>query len=295
MYRISGFVHQDDIFIASLTVEEHLNFMGHLKLDRRETKFERYRIVKELIEKTGLKSCSRTRIGAEGEGKMLSGGEKKRLAFATELLTKPTILFCDEPTTGLDSFSAQQLISTLQSLAHQGTAIICTIHQPSSQLFAMFDQVMLLAEGRVAFMGEPDDAMHFFKKNGYVCPLNYNPADFLIGVLAPAPGCERASLKTANRLCDLFAVSDAAQQRDMLINLELHIAEEGNLITKYDAANFKRPWWITTVFWLTYRSFLTVMRDHKIQTLRIFQKIVSESIFCLRWPDIYKTTTVIKT
>lgn len=63
---------------------------------------------------------------------MLSGGEKKRLAFATELLTHPSILFCDEPTTGLDSHNAQKLILTLQRLARsQNTAIMCTIHQPS--------------------------------------------------------------------------------------------------------------------------------------------------------------------
>lgn len=99
--------------------------------------------------------------------KVLSGGEKKRLAFATELLIKPTILFCDEPTTGLDSYSAQQLIGTLQSLARRGTSIMCTIHQPSSQLFAMFHQVLLLADGRVAFMGTPDQALDFFARYFY--------------------------------------------------------------------------------------------------------------------------------
>lgn len=106
--------------------------------------------------------CANNRIGNGDERKVLSGGEKKRLAFATELLTKPTILFCDEPTTGLDSYSAQQLILTLQSLAKLGTTIMCTIHQPSSQLFAMFHQVLLLTEGRIAFTGTPIQALEFF-------------------------------------------------------------------------------------------------------------------------------------
>ena len=115
------------------------------------------------MERTGLTKCAATQIGEEGEGKMLSGGEKKRLAFATELLTKPAILFCDEPTTGLDSFSAQNLVKTLQDLARvHNTAIMCTIHQPSSQLIAMFDQVLLLAEGRVAFFGQPKESLNFF-------------------------------------------------------------------------------------------------------------------------------------
>lgn len=276
MYQISGFVHQDDLFYGTLTVEEHLSFMARLKLDRRVTKHERERIINELLEQTGLKRCSHTRIGEIGEGKMLSGGEKKRLAFATELLTRPTVLFCDEPTTGLDSWSAQQLVGTLQKLANHGTAIICTIHQPSSQLFAMFDQVMLLSEGRVAFMGTPIDAVKFFHKNGYDCPAEYNPADFMIGVLATAPGFERASHRAANRLCDLYAVSEGAQQRDLLINLEMHIAEVGDLQMQHETVKFNKPRWPVTVFWLTYRTLLTVVRDPTVQLLKILQKIVSE-------------------
>lgn len=274
MYNISGFVHQDDLFNGALTVQEHLNFMARLKLDRRVSRQERHELIDNLLESTGLKQCAYTRIGEEGEGKMLSGGEKKRLSFATELLIQPTILFCDEPTTGLDSFSAQQLVGTLQKLSNNGTAIICTIHQPSSQLFSMFDQVMLLAEGRVAFMGPPADAVTFFEQQGYSCPASYNPADFLIGVLAPAPGLERASVRSSNRICDMFAISEAAQQRDMLINFEIHLAEESSFNSKLDVKyNYKRPFWIVTTFWLMCRLFLTVLRDPTIQFLRIIQKV----------------------
>lgn len=117
MQRLSGFVHQDDLFLGSLTVKEHLICMGHMKLDRRVLDDEVNLIVRDVLERTGLTKCADTRIGEIGEGKMLSGGEKKRLAFATELLTQPAILFCDEPTTGLDSYNAQKLVETLQSLA----------------------------------------------------------------------------------------------------------------------------------------------------------------------------------
>ncbi|XP_058444348.1 protein scarlet [Malaya genurostris] len=273
MYRLSGFVHQDDLFMGSLTVGEHLYFMAKLKLERGSNRQNISRLIQELLERTGLAKCIDTRIGEVGEGKMLSGGEKKRLAFATELLTKPTILFCDEPTTGLDSYSAQNLVSTLQLLAKRGTAIICTIHQPSSQLFSMFDQVMLLADGRVAYAGKPNDALVFFEQQGYSCPSNYNPAEFLIGVLATAPGYEKASQRSAHRMCDLFAVSEAAGQRDVLINLEMHIAESANFNVK-DAKNlFRKPFWVLTTFWLTYRAFLVVVRDPTIQWLRLLQKI----------------------
>lgn len=162
LHHLSGFMHQDELFLGALTIYEHMAFMAHLKLDRRTSKKDKYKLIEEILDKAGLLHRANTRIGFDGDEKVLSGGEKKRLSFATELLTKPTILFCDEPTTGLDSYSAQQLVRTLQELARQGTVVICTIHQPSSQLYAMFDQVLFLADGRVAFMGSPSNALSFF-------------------------------------------------------------------------------------------------------------------------------------
>ena len=275
MRCLSGFVHQDDIFFGSLTVMEHLRCMAHLKLDRRTKKHEADFIIRDVLERTGLMKCAKTRIGEEGEGKMLSGGEKKRLAFATELLTSPAILFCDEPTTGLDSYNAQQLVRTLQELAEKrNTAILCTIHQPSSELFAMFDQVLLLAEGRVAFFGDPEDAIDFFGENGYKCPVNYNPAEYLISVLSSDAGSsEKLSFKTASRICDLFAVSEASQQVELLVNLEIHMYETGTYQVQDELKGFKPPLWITTFYWLTWRSLLSVIRDPSIQYLRILQKI----------------------
>ncbi|XP_053664764.1 protein scarlet [Anopheles marshallii] len=273
MYRLSGFVHQDDLFVGSLTVHEHMYFMAKLRLERRVGHRAIDQTIRDLLERTGLARCAGTRIGEAGDGKMLSGGEKKRLAFATELLTKPTLLFCDEPTTGLDSYSAQALVSTLQQLARRGTAIICTIHQPSSQLFSMFDQVMLLAEGRVAYAGRPLDALAFFAQHGHACPPNYNPAEYLIGALATAPGFEKASQRAAHRLCDLFAVSEAAGQRDVLINLEVHMAESGDYRVTEEKHLSGRPHWFHATLWLTYRALLTVVRDPTVQYLRLLQKI----------------------
>lgn len=274
MKRLSGYVAQDDLFFGSLTVMEHMTIMAHLKLDRRVKKREAQMIIKDILERTGLMKCANIRIGADGEGKVLSGGEKKRLAFATELLTQPAILFCDEPTTGLDSYNAQKLVETLQELAvKRNTAILCTIHQPSSQLFAMFDQVIFLAEGRVAFFGDPDEAIEFFGDNGYKCPQNYNPADYLIGVLSTENGHERQSQRAAQRLCDMFAVSEASQQRDLLVNLEMHMYETGNYFVTEELAGFKTPHWHSTFYWLIHRSFLSVVRDPTVQYLRIIQKI----------------------
>lgn len=131
-------------------------------MDRRTTHKERQHKIFEILQQLSLKKCTHTKIGENGAGKLLSGGEKKRLAFATELLTDPPLLFCDEPTTGLDSYSAQKLVSIMNAMASTGRTIVCTIHQPSSQIFNMFSQVILLADGRIAFMGSTPSAIEFF-------------------------------------------------------------------------------------------------------------------------------------
>ncbi|XP_067645713.1 protein scarlet [Eurosta solidaginis] len=273
MHRISGYVYQDDLFIGSLTVLEHLTFMAHLRLDRRVSNRERKIIINDLLARTGLLSSAYTRIGSGDDKKVLSGGERKRLAFAVELLNDPVILFCDEPTTGLDSFSAQQLVQTLYELAKKGTTILCTIHQPSSQLFDMFNNVLLLADGRVAFTGSPQNALTFFAANGYHCPEAYNPADFLIGVLATDPGYEQASQRSAQYLCDMFAVSNAAKQRDMLVNLEIHMAQTGEYPFESQVDSFQSAAWYKKFHVIWYRATLSMFRDPTIQHMRFFQKM----------------------
>ena len=81
-----------------------------------------------------------------------------------QLLTEPNILFCDEPTTALDSFGATSVIRTLRGLASRGKIVICSIHQPTSGLFNLFHEVILLSEGRIAFQGSTSDAVEFFNR-----------------------------------------------------------------------------------------------------------------------------------
>lgn len=250
-------------------------------MDRRVSKQERKIIIRELLERTGLLSAANTRIGSGDDKKVLSGGERKRLAFAVELLNDPVILFCDEPTTGLDSYSAQQLVQILYDLAKKGTTILCTIHQPSSQLFDMFNNVLLLADGRVAYTGSPQNALEFFAQNGYRCPEAYNPADFLIGILATDPGYEQASQRSAQHLCDMFAVSSAAKQRDMLVNLEIHMAQSGDYPLDTEVDSFKPAAWYNKFLVVWYRHTLILFRDPALQWLRFVQKMAMAIIIGL--------------
>jgi ABC-type multidrug transport system ATPase subunit len=96
--------------------------------------------VEDAIAQLNLTKCQNSLIGDPARARGISGGERKRLAFASELLTNPSLMFCDEPTSGLDSFMAFNVISVLRKEALTGKTIVCTIHQPSSQVFALFDQ-----------------------------------------------------------------------------------------------------------------------------------------------------------
>ncbi|XP_068991650.1 protein scarlet-like isoform X4 [Neodiprion pinetum] len=269
----TGFMHQEDLFVGSMTVMEHLMFMARMKLDRR-TELRQIRIrINRLLQEIGLAHRSGTQIGTSGE-KVLSGGEKKRLAFATELISDPKILFLDEPTTGLDAHSAGVLIAHLKAVASQGRTVLCTIHQPSSSIFNAFQQIILIAEGRIAFIGTGVQAVQFFASEGHHCPPAYNPADFLIATLATAPRDEDASRRNAQRICDAFLVSDASKENDLITQLELHISNSYNWTGETEETyKFKEPWWWTKLYLLINRGTIQVIRDPNVQLLRILLKL----------------------
>lgn len=110
----------------------------------------------------GLADCRNSRIGVPGLVKGISGGEARRLTFACELLSNPSLLFTDEPTSGLDSFMAATVVQIMKKLTQSGRTLIATIHQPTSDLFFLFDKIILLSMGKCAFMGTPNEAVKVF-------------------------------------------------------------------------------------------------------------------------------------
>ena len=135
-------------------------------MDKHYTAAEKNERVEEVLQEMNLKKCEDTVIGVPQLGITgISGGEKRRLAFASELIVNPGIMFCDEPTSGLDSFMAMSIVDSMKRLANLGKTIVCTIHQPSSEIFERFDRLFLMAEGRVAYAGDSIMAYDFF--SGY--------------------------------------------------------------------------------------------------------------------------------
>ena len=110
----------------------------------------------------------------------LSGGERKRTAIAVELITNPNMIFLDEPTSGLDSFTAFRIVKILNRLSEQGKTVLATIHQPSSDIFSLFDRLVFLSDGYCIYQGPANVSTLHFKKFGVECPRFANPSDFFM-------------------------------------------------------------------------------------------------------------------
>ncbi|GJQ09948.1 hypothetical protein GpartN1_g1739.t1 [Galdieria partita] len=181
--KISAYVMQDDNMFAELTVHEQITLSCLLRLPNTMAIEKKKQRVQEVIQEMGLSHVANTMIGSETK-RGVSGGERKRVSIATELVTNPSLLFLDEPTSGLDAFNAQNVMQSLLKLAKNGRTVITTIHQPRSDIFNMFDMLMLLSEGRVMYFGPAKDAVFYFEGIGYPCPQHYNPADFFLDVIS---------------------------------------------------------------------------------------------------------------
>ncbi|KAK2701231.1 protein white-like isoform X2 [Artemia franciscana] len=270
--RVSAYVQQVDLFIGTLTVREHLRFQAKLRMDKGIPFKERMNRVEEVIQELGLSKCADTLIGIPGRLKGISGGEMKRLAFASELITNPPLLFCDEPTSGLDSYMAQTVVTAMKQMAAKRKTIICTIHQPSSEVYAMFDRVLLMAEGRVAYMGSAAGALAFFESINLRCPTNFNPADFFVQKLAVVPGREIESRQEVKRVCDAFQESPEGK----LILKESKVAAESETSGDFTVRKRRSPYkanWFQQLGAVLQRSIMSVFKEPSILTVKLFQTI----------------------
>nr|QNH67904.1 ATP-binding cassette transporter subfamily G-like protein 5 [Brachionus rotundiformis] len=241
--RYSGFVQQDDLFHGVLTVREHLTFVTMLKLGNDYSREERFQRIDEVIQEVNLVKAEDTIIGVGDKLKGLS--EKPSINFK-KIVNNPSLLFCDEPTSGLDSSMAQTLVESMRRLADQGKTVICTIHQPSSQIFEMFDTLILLAEGRLAYLGPNSLAPDYFSGLGYPVPYLYNPADHYIQTLAVSPQDRENSLYRVNMIADQFEKNELYYRMNYEIQLteSQPMNEDDNDAPKYNSTYSSQFGWL---------------------------------------------------
>ncbi|KAI2657727.1 ATP-binding cassette sub-family G member 8 [Labeo rohita] len=199
-------VRQDDRLLPHLTVRETLAFVAKLRLPAHFTQEQRDQRVDDVIAELRLRQCAHTRVGNDYV-RGVSGGERRRVSIAVQLLWNPGILILDEPTSGLDSFTAHNLVITLYRLARGNRLVLLSVHQPRSDIFQLFDLVVLLSSGSAVYCGQAKDMVPYFTSLGYPCPRYCNPSDYyvdLISIDRRTPELEAQCLEKARILAAQF-------------------------------------------------------------------------------------------
>lgn len=181
---ITGFVPQEDVMMRTLSVKENLQFSAMSRLPAEMSRSEKRQFVNQVLATLDLHEIRHSIIGDE-KTRGISGGQRKRVNIGMEMVADPTVLFLDEPTSGLDSTSSMEVCDCLQKVASLGLTVITVIHQPRYEIFAAFDDVLLLGKGgRTVYIGPTVEAMGYFESLGYKRPELVNPADFMMDAIA---------------------------------------------------------------------------------------------------------------
>lgn len=182
--RSAGYCEQLDVHEPFATVREALEFSALLRQDRTIPRKQKLEYVDTIIDLLEMRDLENALIGTG-----LTIEQTKRVTLGVELVARPSILiFLDEPTSGLDGQSAYNLVRFLRKLADAGQAILVTIHQPSAQVFSLFDTLLLLNKGKTTYFGEIGEDAHvlrdYLERNGEPCPEGVNMAEHMISVVS---------------------------------------------------------------------------------------------------------------
>ena len=274
----TGYVVQDDCLANTLSVRENIFFSANLRLPFSISLKVKRQLVQNVIDKLGLRVVADQMIGTEFH-RSISGGERKRTNIARELVIAPSILFLDEPTTGLDAYTAVLLMRQLKDLGDEGKIIVMSIHQPRYAIYHMFDTVTLLSQGRTVYHGVAKDAIEYLSGLGHECPERENPTDFFLDVIAQDEDKfkENRSSFVSLKLTDRYQDSEAKRKLEDELNLMVqeHDRNESRLHKRRQQA------YATNVIWQILVVSHRTLKDMIRSPLEFFLQIVISVVFSI--------------
>ncbi|KAI3979474.1 hypothetical protein MKX01_001666 [Papaver californicum] len=277
---ISAYVMQDDLLFPMLTVEETLMFSAEFRLPRSLSKSKKMARVQAVIDELGLRNAANTIIGDEGH-RGISGGERRRVSIGVDIIHDPIVLFLDEPTSGLDSSCAFMVVKVLQRIARSGRIVIMSVHQPSSRVVGLLDQLMFLSQGETVYYGSPAHLSLFLSDFGHPIPENEDRTEFMLDLyreLEGIPGGTK-SIVNFNKLRQKLvknqqfhsdysnglgvSIKQAMISRGKLVGSDVIDIAQTSTISKY--AN---PFWVEIIV-LVKRSLTNSKRMPKVFMLQV--------------------------
>ncbi|NXA35465.1 ABCG5 protein, partial [Eudromia elegans] len=204
-----SYMPQNDTLLSFLTIQESLTYTALLARQKCSSNFIKKK-VEAVMAELSLSHIADKIIGSRilvG----ISGGERRRVSIAAQLLQDPKVMLLDEPTTGLDCLTANQIVSLLSELAHRDRIVIITIHQPRSELLKLFDKVAIMSFGEMVFCGNPMEMITFFSDCGYSCPEQANPFDIYVDLSSVDTRSKERELETYSRVQILVSAYKSSQ------------------------------------------------------------------------------------
>ena len=214
--NVAYVVQSNDHLNPLLTVKETIIYASYLRLPPDMKKKDKIKKAHKVIDLLGLKECSNTLIGNEMI-KGISGGEKRRVCIAIQILNNPSVILLDEPTTGLDSFTSSFIMKMLSNMSKSGRTVIATVHQPPAVVLESVDNILLMAKGGTTiFNGSPQGMLRFFSSKGLTCPSQTNPADFAIDQISIDTRSAEKETESLDRLQKLLSKSTENKEKDLI-------------------------------------------------------------------------------
>jgi len=195
------------------------NMFSRQGVERSTRQTNYMKLVDQVLKDVGLSHVAHVLVGSTSSSqKGISGGERKRLSIAVEIVTRPHILMMDEPTSGLDSYTAEHILSTISAYAKKNNRIvIASIHQPSNKVFESFDKITILHRGECVFTGPREELPQFMFTCGVSCPPGNNIAEFLLNALSERKLRERMILEFAAQHAD-SKISNAVHELETVMS-----------------------------------------------------------------------------